>query len=343
MSDRVQVVANDEKWRSLLGQFADANHKVLAEYAAAAARRVGATSENVAIIHNEETLGICNVRIKNLPCLPFGIAYINGGPLVLKNGDVTTLSRLSRCLSALHEEYVDKRGHVLRVVGSARAEDSLRQADASFIESGYQRAPAKGHYRTILVDLLRDLSQIRQGLDQKWRNILNKAERQGVSIEPRTDNDAFLIFDRIYRELVARKGFEADLGPDFFAELQGRLGEQDQFVIHLASHEGNVVAGHLGAYHGDTAVYLLGAATEAGLRLNASYLLQWQVIQHAQSRGCIWYDLGGVDPEQNPDVFRFKSRMGGRDVSAPGPYEAGSTARRWIVRHAEAVYRKIKK
>lgn len=342
MSDRVKVIADPEEWRTLVAGFSDASHKQLAQYSSAVARRVGAVSENVAIIGNEGPLGLCNVRVKKLPLLPFGIAYINGGPLVLNGATEDPARRLSRCLAALREEYVVRRGHVLRVVGTARPDIPLQEADSSFQTEAFERVQAKGSYRTILIDLDRDLDQLRQGFDQKWRNILNKAERQGVLVESGGDPASFAQFDRMYRSLIERKGFATDLGPGFFSELQGDLAEPDRFVVHLATHDGRPVAGHVGAFHGDTAVYLLGAASEAGLKLNASYLLQWHVIRHAQARGCRWYDLGGIDPDSNPDVYRFKARMGGRDISAPGPYEAGSTLRRMLVRNAEAVFRRIK-
>lgn len=343
MSDWVKVIADSEEWRALVGGFSDASYKQLPQYSLAVANRVRATSENVVITGPEGPLGVCNVRVKKLPLLPFGIAYINGGPLVLNGATEEPAHSLSRCLAALREEYVARRGHVLRVVGTARPDIPLPHADANFEAAGFEPALAKGHYRTLLIDLNQDLAQIRRGFDQKWRNILNKAERQGVLVESGGNTLLFTQFDRMYRKLVERKGFEADLGPGFFSELQGNLAEPDRFVVHLATHEGQPVAGHVGAFHGDTAVYLLGAATEAGLKLNASYLLQWHVIRHAQARGCRWYDLGGIDPESNPDVYRFKSRMGGRDISAPGPYEAGSPLRRMIVRNAEALFRRIKR
>jgi lipid II:glycine glycyltransferase (peptidoglycan interpeptide bridge formation enzyme) len=86
-------------------------------------------------------------------------------------------------------------------------------------------------------------------------------------------------------------------------------------------------------------VYLLGATNEDGLRLNASYFLQWSVIQYAKSQGCNRYDLGGIDPVGNPDVYRFKQRMGGEDVSSAGPYEAMPVISGKIVHFAEACHK----
>jgi hypothetical protein len=337
----VEVVSEDD-WDILLKQFADANYRQLAAYSRAAAARVEARSENVAIREDNKLLGLCNVRIRKIPLLPFGIAYVNGAPLILNSAEsVDPATALSRCLNALRQEFVDARGHVLRVIGVARADLPVDSANRSFLEAGFAPCAAKGRYRTILVDVMRELPEIRRGLDQKWRNVLNKAERQGLVVVRGTEAAFFREFFKLYRGLVARKNLDVDLGPEFFLGLQDELSEPDRFVVHLAKQGDKVVAGHIGAFHGDTAVYLLGAANESGLKSNASYLLQWRVIEYAKELGCNWYDLGGIDPEANPDVYRFKARFGGIDVCAPGPYESSTPARRAFVRTIETIYRKI--
>jgi hypothetical protein len=340
----VVEVVSDDNWDFLLKQFADANYRQLASYSSAAATRVKARSENVAIRENGKLLGLCNVRIRKLPLLSFGIAYVNGAPLILKSAEsIDSTTALSNCVNALRHEFVDVRGHVLRVIGVARANMSADLANRIFLAAGFVPCAAKGRYRTILVDLMRELPEIRRGLDQKWRNVLNKAERQGLVIVRGTESVFFREFGKLYSGLVARKNLDVDLGPEFFLGLHDELSEPDRFVVHLAKQGDNVVAGHIGAFHGDTAVYLLGAANEAGLKTNASYLLQWRVIEYGKERGCSWYDLGGIDPEGNPDVYRFKARIGGTDVVAPGPYESGTLLRRIFIRNLESLYRMLRK
>lgn len=336
----VEVVSSDD-WDILLKQFADANYRQLAAYSMAASARVNAISINVAIREGGSLLGLCNVRIRKLPLLSFGIAYVNGAPLVLNSDkSIDCATSLSRCLNALRKEFVGARGHVLRVIGVARADMLPEVAHRAFLDAGFVATSAKG-YRTIFVDVKRELPEIRRGFDQKWRNILNKAERQDLQIIRGTAPDLFEKFGQLYSGLVARKKLKVDLGPEFFVALQDNLAVPDQLVVHLAMQGDNVVAGHIGAYHGDTAVYLLGAANEAGNKSNASYLLQWRVIEYAQERGCNWYDLGGIDPEGNPDVYRFKARIGGVDVCAPGPYESGTPLRRAILQNLESLYRML--
>ena len=66
---------------------------------------------------------------------------------------------------------------------------------------------------------------------------------------------------------------------------------------------------------GESAIYLLGATNESGLKVKASYLLQWNMIQLLKEGRIRFYDLGGIDPVANPGVYHFKSGFSGVDVS----------------------------
>ena len=333
---------SDDVWEILLKQFNDTNYCQLAAYSTAAAARVGARSVNIVIREDGNLMGLCNVRIRKLPLLSFGIAYVKGAPLIMKSTEsIDYASALSRCLNALRKEFVDVRGHVLRVIGVARADISPDVAHRAFLEAGFVTTLAKGGFRTILVDLKRELPDIRHGLERKWRTSLNKAERQDLEIVRGTDPEMFVKFGELFSGLIARKKLKVDLDHDFFGALQDKLAEPDRFIVHLAMQAGHVIAGHVGAYHGDTAVYLLAAANEAGYENCASFLLQVRVIEYAKGRGCNWYDLGGIDPEGNPNVYRFKARMGGVDVCAPGPYESGTPVRRALLKKMESLYRML--
>ncbi|RYH44438.1 MAG: peptidoglycan bridge formation glycyltransferase FemA/FemB family protein [Alcaligenaceae bacterium] len=147
---------------------------------------------------------------------------------------------------------------------------------------------------------------------------------------------AFDQFDRIFLELANRKGFMPSQDLRFFKTIQSDAPPEQKFVLHLAWHDDELVAGHLGSFVGSTAVYLLGASTAKGRDLRASYLLQWQAILYSKSVGNSFYDLGGIDQQNNPDVYRFKRRLNGRRVTEVGPYEfAPGAVSRQVIRFAD--------
>ncbi len=328
-------------WRACASGFLDYNYRQIWDFDAACADRRGARSEHVALVQAGETLGVADVRVKSIPVLGTGIAYINGGPLVRRN-EARDAERLCSCLRALVREYAERQGLLLRVAAPIGSEAWINSQRAAFAEAGFSSAPAAKPYRTFLLDLGRPLDEIRRNLAQKWRNCLNQSEKRGLVVRAGTSPDLLREFCALFDQFLARKQFDVDLLPPFYLAVQAQAQESDRFHIHLAEWEGRVVAGHVASFLGDTCVYLLGATSDEGLQAKAAYLLQWRVIQSAREKGFKWYDLGGIDPEKNPGVYHFKSGLGGRDITALGPLECPAHGwRRTAVHWSERAYRRL--
>lgn len=308
-----------EQWIKVCGQFLDHSYRQCWDYGVLLGRRRGARSEHVVIRSGGDVLGAADVRIKRLPLLG-GIAYISGGP-IHRRSDGNNLDRLTACVGELRREYVEKRSLVLRITCPARLAERGEDVAEAFRSLRFEptsRAPA---YRTILVDLSRSVDELRARLAQKWRNCLNKAQRSALRIRMGTDAAIFEEFQTLFDRFVIRKGFTTDLNAAFYRQLQGVLDGREALQVALAEHEGMVVAGSVSSMLGDTCVYLLGATSDAGLKHNAGYALQWHTMTCAKELGLSVYDLGGIDPLQNPGVYHFKQGIGGHEVTAPGPFE----------------------
>jgi len=329
------------RWRELAATFADYNYRHVWAFGQACAARRGAASEHVAMTCGGDVLALADVRIKRTPLCRTGIAYINGGPLV-RRGAPDDILALARALQALRRTYVEKRRLLLRVAPSPGPPSWNEQLQACYISAGFKHSSAARN-STILIDLAPEPTELRKGLHAKWRNDLTHAERAGLALRTGRDDELLAAFCRLYDELIERKEFAVDLDPAFYARVQANLAEDEKFEITLAESNGRPIAGHVAALHGDTAVYLLGASNADGLKTRASFLLQWDVLTRARSRGYRWYDLGGIDPENNPGVYRFKRRMGGVEVTAAGPFEvAPGELQRLIVSGSERIYRAMR-
>lgn len=322
----------------LARQFADWSYEQAPAFALRTAKTLGASCEFVSIADGSEVVALASLRIKRLPLLRLGVAYANRGPLV-GSGVLDEGEACRAAIDSLVEEYVRRRGLVLRLLMPIRAEpfDIAHRLASDLPKDGQGRG--RRAYRTILVDISAEETAIRDRLHQKWRNVLVKSERQDIEIVSGTSLELFDRFEVIFKELRERKDFFVDLDPAFFRSVQANLPEEDRFEVRLAYSKGELVSGHIGSYHGRTAVYLFGASTEAGNRLGASYRLQWEAIRAARAAGCAWYDLGGIDRDGNPGVFRFKNRMGGQEAVAAGPCDYASPARRALLHVAERAYR----
>ena len=104
--------------------------------------------------------------------------------------------------------------------------------------------------------------------------------------------------------------------------IQADLPETHRMRILICEQEGIPVASVVASVMGDSAIYVLGATSDKGLDAKGSYLLQWTLIQWLKERGVRRYDLGGIDPQQNPGVYHFKRGLSGADVCQLSPLVA---------------------
>jgi len=69
---------------------------------------------------------------------------------------------------------------------------------------------------------------------------------------------------------------------------------------------------------GDTAHGLVAVTSDEGRRQRGYYLLQWDEILWAKRNSYKTYDLNGINPALNPQVYRFKSGLKGNEVTFLG-------------------------
>jgi lipid II:glycine glycyltransferase (peptidoglycan interpeptide bridge formation enzyme) len=315
----IKLVSRTE-WDKLSPLFRDLSYRQCGSYAEAAAHDVGAASEFNAFFRAEELVALANVRVKRVPFSPFGIAYSHYGPITALR-DEFSAELFGCCLDALKKTYVEDRRLTLRIVPPLGGGKWLKAQEECFETRDFQLLASHRPHETFVLELTRPLDDIRKGLDGKWRTDLSKAQRSNIDVTRSTAPADFDRFEPMFTSLVQEKGFATRQDVAFFRRVQEKALAADQLVVHLAWHSGELIAGHIGSFVGDTAVYLLGASTAKGRELRASYLLQWAVIEYAKRIGNLFYDLGGIDQQANPNVYLFKKRLNGQRLTEIGPYE----------------------
>ena len=163
------------------------------------------------------------------------------------------------------------------------------------------------------------------------RNLIGRAEREGVTIElspdPVRDLPHFLA---LHDETRKRHGFTPYTNDFFRAQveifskpsssgvtLSGVEGPSlSRCALYLARYNGEVVSASIHMVYGGETSYHHGASTFKYSKIPASYLLQWRAIQDALKRGDRVYNFWGVSPEgvlKHPfaGVRTFKTGFGG--------------------------------
>jgi hypothetical protein len=314
-------VDDGERWQRIVNGFRDHNYRQGWTYGAESADRYNARIERMAIRVGTEIVGAALVRLKTIPFLKGGMAYVGGGPLTRRDRDDDMLS-LRLCLDALRREYIDLRGYMLRILPPLDPTGNSDAITECFRDSHFDPSPWPPPFRTIVVNIDRPLPDIRKTLAQKWRNCLNNAEKRGITVKSGNDVELFELFDQIHDRFMDRKAISVDVGADFYTDIRSRGGENEGYYVNIAFVDDQPVSGQLCSMLGDTGVTLLAATGDAGLKCKASNLLQWDSIVEAHRRGMRWFDLGGIDPEGQPGVYHFKSGLGGIETDNAGPFQS---------------------
>jgi CelD/BcsL family acetyltransferase involved in cellulose biosynthesis len=334
-------LATEPEWHEHTRSFLDFGYQQTWAYGHALARQQQARCEFAVLRDAGEVIGVAAVRIRAIPVLGGGIAYVSAGPLTRRAGDDADDGRFGQCLDALSAHYVERHGYVLRCLAPLGPPAWNEAVRAVCRARGWSEGAGRRH-RTLWLDLDRPLDDVRAACSKYWRRNLRRGERGNLTVRVGTAADMFETLTDLYAVLRARKRFDSDLDVDFYRSLQARLPVDDALVVAIAELEGRPVAGLVGSMLGDTGVPLVLAAEPDGLRAYANYRLQWCSIAMAHERGLRAYDLGGIDPEGNTGVFNFKKGLGGEDVTAAGPFEVSpDSVRGALARHADRLYRRL--
>lgn len=151
-------------------------------------------------------------------------------------------------------------------------------------------------------------AELRDRLDQKWRNRLARAEEAGMSIDVTRGGAALDWMLGAHRRLMGHKHFKG-LPAHFVLDLLAASARRDVFVV-VANRNRTPVAGAILLRHGPTASYLIAATEAEGRPVHAGTLVLWRGLVALQEAGARDLDLGLLDTERSAGLARFKLGTG---------------------------------
>jgi hypothetical protein len=317
---QIDAVGRDS-WSDAIAQFNDAT--IYQTWSYGAVRWGESQLSHVVLKRNGDIVAAAQARTMTVPGLGRGIAYVPFGPLWRRAGREPEAETFRGIVRALHDEYVRKRGLLLRLLPNEWDGDQPKVLSILH-ESDFVRQDSARPYRTFLLDLSLAGEALRKSLNPKWRGHLNRSGRSGLTIIEGTADSLYLTFAQIYGDMHSRKMFAEFVDIDEMGVVQRDLPENLKMTILVAMKNSEPVAALVCSGIGGTAVYFLGSSNDKGRKLAAAYALQWSMIERLQEQGYRWYDLGGTDPESNPGSHSFKAGLSGkagREVLSVGQYD----------------------
>ena len=253
--------------------------------------------EPIYCIYEAAAYVVAFVLLKKPTSILGNIYYCSKGPGFFKdfNSDKESSAHFKEFLIDLKSfiSKEDSRAILVKLEPELDHEDKLDFKSLGLIKSG-----ADLQFKaTIFVDISAGDDEILAGFKQKTRYNIRLAERKGVKVELREMDDAGV--DLMYELMQAtqkRGGFFLR-SKEYFGNYWKQLYKEGMGQFLVATHEGDVIGAVYATIFGTKAYYKDGGSFEIKRNLMAPYLLQWETIKWAKSKGATSYDLVAVPPK----------------------------------------------
>jgi peptidoglycan pentaglycine glycine transferase (the first glycine) len=162
--------------------------------------------------------------------------------------------------------------------------------------------------RTIMISIKESEEEILARMKPKCRYNIRLAERKGVNVRAWDDI-------QVFHEMMTVTGGRDNFGvhsKEYYQRVYELFRSMGTCELLFAEYEGKLLAALMAFANGKRAWYVYGASNDQERNRMPTYLLQWEAIRWAKSRGCEEYDLWGV-PDESEEVLEanFESRHDG--------------------------------
>ena len=247
------------------------------------------------------------ILFRKLP-MNFTLAYIPKGPIGENWG---------KYMPQIDELCRKNKAVFLKIELDAWEDDAKDLSKLGFIRSSHEIQPR----RTISIDISVSEEEILAQMKQKTRYNIKLARKKGVIVQRSNDISEF-------SDLMDVTGKRDEFGvhaAEYYQKVFDLFNPDRYCELLIAKYEGNPIAGVIVFASGKRAWYFYGASSNQHRNLMPTYLVQWEAILWAKSKGCLEYDLWGV-PDYDRSVleeqfmkrtvglwgvYRFKRGFGG--------------------------------
>jgi len=172
--------------------------------------------------------------------------------------------------------------------------------------------------KTWILDIGKDEETLMREMKKNHRNLIRRAEKDGVTIEMSDSEESLKAFYDIHMETVERHHF-VPFSYEYIKSEMEAFRRDDRIKIFNARYEGKIISSAIVVFYGDEAFYHHGASSSEYARVPSSYLALWEAICEAKRRGIRKFNFYGIvdDNPKHPwfGLSRFKKGFGGYEVN----------------------------
>jgi Uncharacterized protein involved in methicillin resistance len=279
-------------------------------------------------------------------CQVVSVTARRGSFLFVPHGPLSKTIDNSSFLSHLIKKMVDvaraSKYSFIRISPWLEATDENKML---FSQLGFSDAPSYMHAEeTWLLPLEGDEQALLREMRKTTRNLISRAERDGVEIIKSSDvTDLRVLFD-LQKETALRHNF-VPFSENYLKTEFEIFRKSDEALLFLGKHNGVISSAAIIIFFGKRAFYFQSGSIRSVAPV--SYILQWEVIKEAKRRGCLLYNLWGVAPENDLDhqwvgLTTFKSGFGGHRKNYMHAQDLPLSKKYWITYIAERIPRRFR-
>jgi len=255
--------------------------------------------------------------------------FVPQGPVVSDDFEVSILN-LNIIVDYLKELAKEEACDFIRISPAFENEPAYKIV---FNGLGFRQAPIHMHAELMwLLDISVEEKTLLKNMRKTTRYSINKAERDGVRIIKSSNPDDVMKLNSLYKETALRHKF-TPYSLDYLAKEFGSFIKDGQVLLFLAEYKGEIIASAMIIFYGGAAYYHHGASINRG-QVPAAYLLQWEAIKEAKSRGASIYNFWGVaavgDNHPWSGLTLFKKGFGGYSKEYLPAQDLPITGKYWL-------------
>lgn len=257
------------------------------------------------LYHQKKLIGICQVftvsaRRGKFLFIPHGPLFTNPSP-----------SQFKFLFDYLKKLAKQEKVYFIRVSPWLESTDKNKTI---FKKLGFRPAPIFMHAEeTWLIDIDKDENTLLSEMRKTTRNLISRAKRDGVEIIKSTNpKDIKYLYD-LQIETSKRNHFVPFSKKILELELN-TFSKNNQCLLFLGQYNKVITGAAIIIFYGKFVFYYQSGSVENKVPIN--YLLQWEAIKEAKSRGCQIYNMWGIAPPNQPKhpwigLTTFKTGFGG--------------------------------
>ncbi len=177
-----------------------------------------------------------------------------------------------------------------------------------------------------VLDLTKSEEELLKNLHQKTRYNIRVAQKHGVKVEGRVDDEALEIYLKLYFETTQRQNYQGH-NSAYHRAVWNQLKKANMARFLIASYQDKPLTAWMLLNFKDTLYYPYGGSSKDHSEVMANNLVAWEAIKLGKKLKLKKFDMwGALGPNANPKdpwfgFHKFKQGYGGKLVEYIGTYD----------------------